>query len=138
MNFSRADSRSRPGARLQLTSMIDVIFLLLLFFMVTSAQQSPESRLASGLAVERREASASADFQPQVIDVGVFDGAPGFRLGERILRDQAELAAAVSRLPKETGVFVRVAPDVRVDWPARALQACQDAGFTRVNYVPAR
>ena len=38
---------------------------------------------------------------------------------------------------KEGGVFVRVSGAAPVSAAAEALQACRDAGFQRVSYVPA-
>ena len=124
--------------RLQLTSMIDVIFLLLFFFMTTTTLSSPESRLSTGLQTERDDSARAADFQPQIIEARMVDGAPAFVLGQRVFRDKASLTGTLRELPKEAGVFVRVFDDVRIEWVAAALQACEDAGFARVNYVPAK
>ena len=46
------------------------------------------------------------------------------------------LRDAIRSLPKEPGVVVRVADDVTVEGAASALQACRDAGFTRIAYQP--
>jgi biopolymer transport protein ExbD len=125
-------------ARLQLTSMIDIVFLLLFFFMATTTLSSPESRLSSGLLTERDDSARAADFQPQIVEARIVDGAPAFVLGQRVFRDKESLTQTLRDLPKEAGVFVRVFGDVRIDWVAAALQACEDAGFARVNYVPAK
>lgn len=139
MRFSSPGSGKRSRlARLQLTSMIDVVFLLLFFFMATTTLSSPESRLSTGLQTERDESAKAADFQPQIIEARLVDGAPAFVLGQRVFRDKASLTTTLRELPKEAGIFVRVFGDVRVDWVAAALQACEDAGFARVNYVPAK
>lgn len=132
-----SDKRKRL-ARLQLTSMIDVVFLLLFFFMATTTLSSPESRLSSGLQTERDDSARAADFQPQIIETRMVDGAPAFVLGQRIFRDKVSLTRTLRELPKEAGIFVRVSGDVRIDWVAAALQACKDAGFAKVNYVPAQ
>jgi biopolymer transport protein ExbD len=124
--------------RLQLTSMIDVVFLLLIFFMATTTLSSPESRLSTGLQTERDDSARGADFQAQIVEARLVEGAPAFVLGQRVFRDKAELTRTLRELPKEAGVFVRVFGDVRVEWAAAALQACEDAGFARVNYVPAK
>ncbi len=131
-----SDKRRRL-ARLQLTSMIDVVFLLLFFFMATTTLSSPESRLSTGLQTERDDSARAADFQPQIIEARMVDGAPAFVLGQRIFHDKASLTRTLRELPKEAGIFVRVFGDVRIGWVAAALQACEDAGFARVNYVPA-
>ncbi len=136
MNFTPPRSQLRSTLpRLQLTSMIDVIFLLLIFFMVTTTFSAPERQLASSLHTERKTGKA-ADLQPQIVEAMLVDGAPAFVLGDRVTRDQPSLTELLRTLPKEGGVFVRVDRNVHVGWSAAALQACRDAGFEKVNYVP--
>jgi hypothetical protein len=47
------------------------------------------------------------------------------------------LTGVLRQLPKEAGVVVRVRGDAPVAAAAAAQQACKDAGFTRISYVPA-
>ena len=122
-------------ARLQLTSMIDVIFLLLIFFMVTTTFSDPESHLTPGLQ-EQRGSGRASDLEPQIVDVVKENGADVFRIGARLFMDKASLTAALRELPKEPGVFVRVSNDVSVAGAAAAVQAGRDAGFDKVSYVP--
>lgn len=139
MNFAhgrRGKSRARIE-RLQLTAMIDVIFLLLIFFMTTTTLATPEAELASGLRAERQGGRAQ-DLAPQIVEVLRLEGAPAFRLGDRVMRDKASLRAVLETLPRDAGVFVKVHAGVDVAAAAAALQACRDAGFERVTYVPAR
>ena len=51
---------SRGGSKLemQMTSMIDVVFLLLIFFMVTSSFQKAERELDPAIKVERQTGAA--------------------------------------------------------------------------------
>lgn len=123
------------SAMLPMTSMIDVVFLLLIFFMLTSTMTPSESQLAAALQSEHKGGRA-ADFQPQVISVENFQGEPIFRLGERMITTQDSLTSLLRGLPKEGGVFVKVARDVPVSAVAAAIQACKDAGFIKVSYVP--
>lgn len=136
--------RFRPTAaprsvvnRLQVTSMIDVIFLLLIFFMATTTFSQPEAHLTPGLK-EQRATGRASDLEPQIVDVVRDGGRDVFRLGVRTLPDKASLVAALRDLPREPGVFVRVSDDVRVESAAAAVQACRDAGFEKVSYVPAK
>lgn len=133
--MSRAERE--PEFRLPITSMIDVVFLLLIYFIITNTFTAPESRLSAALQAERQGPGRQADFAPQVVHVEMIDGQPGYRVGERVTRKQADLRDVVSQLRRESGVFVRVRSDVPVWAAATALQACRDAGFTRVSYVPA-
>lgn len=129
--------RSINQITLNLTSMIDVIFLLLIYFMITMVINAPEDRLSSTIRTKREsEAGSLNDFQPQIVSVERIDGRPGFRLGSRVFFDRAGLVAALEPLSKEAGVFINVYGDVSVTLVAAAFQAANDAGFEKVTYVP--
>jgi len=119
-----------------MTSMIDVVFLLLIFFMVTASFSAPESRLAAGLQAEGKGARTQ-DLQPQIVDVKRQGLGPAFVIGSHAVRTRAELVAVLSRLPKDQGVIVKGHGDVPVSAVAAAMQAASDAGFTKRSYVPA-
>lgn len=136
--------RARPSRRrvdriaLNLASMIDVTFLLLIYFMVTMILQDREDHLSPTLKTERRDASGAAvDFQPQRIEVLAENGREVYRLGRRVLGDRGQLAAALEPLPKSVGVFVVVHGGVSVGHAVSAVQIARDAGFEQVTYVPA-
>lgn len=133
----RASRRGFNQIMLNLTSMIDVVFLLLIYFIVTMAVLTPEDHLSPTIQTENRsDAGQQNDFQPQVIEVGLVDGLPGYRLGSQVLRDKGSLVDVLESLPKEPGVFVRVNRGVSVGFAAAALQAARDVGFEKVTYVP--
>lgn len=121
---------------LPLTPMIDVVFLLLIYFMVTATITPPESRVASTLQGERG-AGQQRDLKPQIVTVDLSEGAVTYRLGSRVFPDRNSLAAALEQLPKEGGLFVRVTD--RAPWSAVAgvMQDALDAGFVKRTYVPA-
>lgn len=137
MKFQRPPAPRSVANRLQVTSMIDVIFLLLIFFMVTTTFSQPEGRLTPGLKEERAGAGRASDFEPQIVDVIRQGARDVYQLGDRIFADKRSLSKALSELPKDPGVFVRVSNEVSVSSAAAAIQACRDAGFEKVSYVPA-
>jgi biopolymer transport protein ExbD len=117
--------------------MIDVTFLLLIYFMVTTVLAAREDHLSPTLQTQRESASGDAsDFQPQIIDILDLEGAPVYRLGARVLRDRTALAEALAELPKSVGVFCKVHDGVPVGFVAAAMQVARDAGFEQVTYVP--
>lgn len=128
-------SAAQDEGRLPWTSLIDVVFLLLIYFMLTS-QSTRESELSSALQAERRSGAGASNMQVQVVNVEQIEGMPGYRLGDRLMRTPDQLEAMLRQLPKDPGVFVRVAGDVPIEAAAGALQAAKDAGFTKVSYVP--
>lgn len=135
MRFTQHRDEDGQG-RLPMTSMIDVVFLLLIYFMVTASFSTPENDLASGLRAQQEGSGQAADLQPQILSVVLEDGSVVYRLGDRALTARDRLVELLSRLNKDAGVFVRVSGEVPVEAAAVALQACKDAGITRVTYVP--
>jgi biopolymer transport protein ExbD len=125
---------------LSMTSMIDVVFLLLIFFMVTSSFVKTERDLDSGIKVERQSAGREqSDFEPAIVEVVNSDGRFIYRLGSREFTSQEELTQVLSQFEnKVDGAFVRVSSEAPFDMAAAAIQACKTANFVTVSYVPLR
>jgi biopolymer transport protein ExbD len=138
----RMTSRRRTGLlelsemRLPLIALIDVILFLLMYFLLAGSMEAEERELAATLGSGRATAGDTGGFTPQVVDVTTANGETAFRIGTRILPGRTALRDALRLLPKEPGIVVRVADNVTVEGAAAALQACRDAGFTRIAYQP--
>lgn len=139
MNLKPTGRFARAGApRLEVTAMIDIIFLLLIYFILSTTYEPPESQLTPALQVQHDGAGRASELTPQVVEVTMIDRLPGFRLGSHVIRDQDELTGILRQLPKAQGVIIRGHDAVATEWATSALQAARDAGFVRVTYVPAR
>lgn len=138
MRFVPAGKQDRiEQVRLHLASMIDVIFLLLIFFIVNTQFILPESHLDPNIQTRNdRESASAADFTPQVLTVESLDGRPAYRLGSRIVRDRKQLLPMLEALPKDLGMFVQIGDAVSVEFTVSAIQSCHDAGFEKITYVP--
>lgn len=134
-----SQKRKRGPLDLPMTSMIDVVFLLLIFFMTTTSLVKTERELDSGIQVQRQSPSRkSSDWEPAIVDVAPSGGGFVFRVGGREIATPEELTEVLRPFPnKADGAFVRVHDDAPFDLPAAAIQACKNAGFTAVSYVPA-
>jgi biopolymer transport protein ExbD len=134
-------SRHKPQAtklELSMTSMIDVVFLLLTFFMVTSSFIQTERNLDPSIRVERPSPrEVLSDLQPAIVDIVRDDAGFRYQLGMRRF-DSVEDLLEVLRLfdNKRDGAFVRVADDVPFGMAAAAIQACKEAHFVPVSYLP--
>lgn len=137
MKFRAKQSGQANRVQLNLASMIDVVFLLLIFFLFSSIITPSESQLTPNIQTQSADsASRSTDFAPQVVSVEMVDGRPAYRIGSRIITDRRELETLLRRLPHELGVFVRVDDAAPVGFAVSAIQVCRDAGFEKVTYVP--
>lgn len=138
MRIAPRHGRVRRRIALPMSSMIDVVFLLLAYFVVTSMVMEREDRLSPTLQVDDGgEAGVPTDFEPQIVEVRQGDAGPVWWLGSRRFTDRAALTEALRRLPKAPGLFVRVSAGPDVAAAAAAIQCGRDAGFEEVTYVPA-
>jgi biopolymer transport protein ExbD len=127
--------RPRRLGALPLISLIDVVFLLLIYFLVTSDFSQQERRLPSAVQTEGGGVR-SVELQPQIVDIATDAQGVRFTIGQVMVRDKAGLTRVLERLPREPGVAVRSAPDAPISAIAAALQAARDAGFEKRSYVP--
>lgn len=134
MPAARSKRRTTLGT-LPLTSMIDIVFLLLIYFLVTSNFREPEKHLAARAQPEGSGAAAS-DLQPQVVDIVQTESGTEYRLGSRVVKDRASLESVLAALPKGPGVAVRARQDVPIKAVAIVMQACENVGITKRSYVP--
>lgn len=134
MGRKRRDRSTHLGV-LPLTSMIDVVFLLLVYFLVTSEFAQPERDLSSSVQTDGGGLQSS-ELQPQVVEIELHDGVVGYRIGARVVMSKEALTEVLGALPKEPGVAIRARGDVPISAVAAAMQASQDAGFRRRSYVP--
>jgi biopolymer transport protein ExbD len=130
----------RHGSKLdlQMTSMIDCVFLLLIFFMVTSSFNRTERELDTGLAKEENKGEQASDLSPIIVEIAKPTGGDFvFQVGGRQLATREELTAVLQQLEnKLDGAYVRAADEAPFMMAAGAIQACKDAGFLKTIYAP--
>lgn len=113
--------------------MIDVFFLLLVYFIVSTTLAIPEDELSAALRQQSEE--SASDLQPQLVEVLAQGSSVVFKVGGQQLVSQEDLRELLTQLPKEAGVFLRVDDAAPVWAAAAALQACHDAGYEKLTYV---
>ena len=75
-----------------MTSMIDVVFLLLVFFLVTTTFVRPERQLLSAIESNEREAASSESLlEPAVVEVAMVGDKTVYRIGAITTDDVQEL-----------------------------------------------
>ncbi len=138
MQFARTQKRRGLNrTALNLSSMIDVTFLLLIYFIVTTVFTAPEDSLSPALRVEEGVATQTQDFEPQIVTVAMQESQPAYLIGTRIIRGREQFADIISKLPVEPGIIIRVEDDVPLGFAITALQEARNVGFKKVTYVPA-
>ena len=121
-----------------MVSMIDIVFLLLIFFLVTTTFLRPEVRVDSTIRVQRDPSLASpTDLEPARIEIRAAGNEFVFRIGHVESANWVEIEQVLTRFRrKDVGAFIRAGDDVPFDMPARAIHACKRLGFEPVTYMP--
>lgn len=127
--------RARTGLLgvLPMTSMIDVVFLLLIFFMVTASFSADEDQLSAAIGADG--AGTPSTLQPQIVRIRDFEGVTVYEIGAHRLQSTRSLANILKALPKEQGVVFRVSDSVPIADVASAMQAAFNAGYIKRSYV---
>ncbi len=128
----------RDQLAIPMTSMIDVVFLLLIFFLVTTTFVRPERQLVSGISIQDTNAGLQpTDLEPAVIDIYRMGDQVLYQLGALKTTDLQQLNPIATGFEnKADGGFVRVAPGVPFEDAAKAIGFLKSHGFTTVTYVP--
>lgn len=152
MKLSSRKLERGTRVELQMTSMIDVVFLLLIFFMTTAAFVQTERSLNSAVSTKSKApARKPREVEPTIVEVT--ESSPGkfvYKLGAREFTSQEELAEVVRKKkqidvrnvlagavgPSGPEAFVRVHDGAPFEMAVAAIQVLTSAGYQGVAYVP--
>jgi len=136
----RVPHRARPsggGLSFQMTPLIDLVFLLLTYFLFTLNLTAMEGVLPSKLALGQEASERQQEEPPpdQVI-VRLVGGASGVQyfVDDWPVTGFAELVDRLSRLPKRTLVVIDAAPAVQTDPVIRIYNQCLKLGLSQVVF----
>jgi len=127
VNFGSSHARgNRTRAVVRIAGLVDLVFLLLAFFLVTTALLDPESSIAASLGAG---VSSTVVVPPAQIEVG----AGRWTLGSQTVQTSRELQELLEALPRGPGVVVQASPGARASDLVQAIQAARSAGMTAVR-----
>ena len=138
------DHAARRALRVEMTPMIDVVFLLLIFFLWTASFQIAEQLLPSQVAEPNPTRGATqrvdeeVDFEPVIIRITWQAGRPDWSVNGRTLNTLAEVAHTLVAVAKiKTDIPVIVDPDGSV--PLGSVIDVYDltrrSGFQQVQFA---
>ena len=138
MLFNKKKSRRNINKGVvNMSSMIDVTFLLLIYFLVTTVLTPPEDELNPALEVQEGAGESSDELEPQIVDVVKRGNDEIYLIGSQSIQSREGLFDVLSKLPHEPGLIVKVDGTTSVAFALAAIQEARNAGFEKVTYVPA-
>lgn len=127
MNFGASHARgNRTRAVVRIAGLVDLVFLLLAFFLVTTALLDPESSVGAALGAG---VSRTVVIPPAQIEVG----SGRWTLGAHTVQSAEELQQLLEALPRGPGVVVQASPEARAGDLVQAIRAARAAGMTAVR-----
>lgn len=115
--------------------MIDVVFQLLIYFILTFREELPEAHLAVNLPSPAAAASAT---DIRLLELQVEPGQVLLMGTPRSLETIREKLEHLGRLDPEQTVLVKVNPLARTEELVRVLDMCKVANLTKLNVVTLR
>ncbi len=143
-HITRADSRRDAT----MTPMIDVVFLLLIFFLCTASFQIHEQVLPSDLRFERSEgdragelAQPLVDLERVIVKISWADGRPAWEVNRRpqaSWSDLVEVLAAAAAVEPDLPILLDPANAVPLGHVIEVYDLSRGLGFTTIQFAAAR
>ena len=136
----------QQGERLdvKMTPMIDVIFLLLIFFVCTASFQLPEEILPTRFTLPGTS-TAEVPLDPELVDLDEIvveilwrDGRPAWRINKRQYVELAEVGAVLAtirRMQSDLPVILDVEPAVPMEHVIDVYDLCRSVGLQRIQFA---
>jgi biopolymer transport protein ExbD len=127
-------SRSREEPEINLTSLIDVVLLLLVFFMVSTSFVR-EAEINIRLPEANAEPIDESD--PEVLEIGITATGSYLLNGRELVNsDRRRLRAAIERVMgdrRDIDVIIRADAESALQATATAMSVAGELGFTSIN-----
>ena len=137
----------RGPLEVKMTPMIDVVFLLLIFFIWTSNFQEPEQVMPSSLlsarsgnSVEDIELPPPEDLERIIVKIGWQDGAPYWLINERLCQHLGEVHKVLSVAAEvaertDLPVILDINGSVPLGHVIDVYDLCREIGFIKVQFA---
>jgi biopolymer transport protein ExbD len=144
MKIPHSGARSRGALQVEMTPMIDMVFLLIVYFVWTSGMQAVERLLparmstAPGTAAAATEIPPAADFEPIVIRLDLNAGQTLWSVNAQpctSLPALQQLLRPLAMIHSAAAVIIHPAPTIELGTVIDTYDQALLAGFTEVQFA---
>lgn len=148
MKVPSSANRSGGALEIQMTPMIDMVFLLIVFFVWTSGMEAPERLLPSRLAPELKGASTNttttdvpppeADFDPVIVRVSFERGEPKWFMNDEPLASLAAVEQSLTALRSikaDAPVIIHPEPRTPLGHVIDVYDLARRVGFHQIQFT---
>lgn len=116
-----------------MASMIDVVFLLLIYFLVTAERELPEAHLTVNLPSQK---SAPAEERiPKVLEIEIYPTEIFLQGAPRSMAFIKDTLSYFAELEADQTVLIKVSPDAQAHQLVEVLDLCNGVGLSNLNLV---
>jgi biopolymer transport protein ExbD len=144
MKVPSSRDTASTALEIQMTPMIDMVFLLIVFFVWTSGMQAVEMLLPSkvsqsqGSQTSTTETPPEADFDPVVIQIVIQGDRIAWNVNEQPLSSLAELRGLLLKLAaikRDAPVILHPLPQVELGAVIDVYDLARVTGFEKIQFV---
>lgn len=117
-----------------MSSMIDVTFLLLIYFIITQREEIPEAHLAVNLPSPNQPQQPS-DEKPNLLEIEVHPGQVYLKKVPQSLEQLQEMLAKMAAYDAEQTVIIKTSVLAQTQELVRVLDLCKGLGLTKLNVM---
>ncbi len=128
--------KKKPGDKvveIPMSSMIDVVFLLLIYFVYTHREELAEAHLAVNLPSPN--AAQTSEVKPRLLELEVHPGQVMLQGAPRPLDAIKTSLAHLASLDPDQTVMVKTSVLAKTEELVAVLDLCKAVGFTKLNVV---
>ena len=130
----RKRKRNAEAAQIPMSSMIDVVFLLLIYFIVTQKDERSEAHLAVNLPSPNQ--AQETKIKPKFLELEVHPGGQVFLQGvSKPLPQIRETLTYLASLDTEQTVIVKTSVMATTEDLVRVLDMCKGVGLEKLNVM---
>jgi biopolymer transport protein ExbD len=129
-----ARKRVNPRLEAPMSSMIDVVFLLLIYFIVTIKIITPEAHVAINLP-STPPSDAPPPTPPQMLEIFIYPGEVQLRGRTISLAALGEYLQETAAFSRRTTVMIKVSPEAQERALINVLDLCSKANLDQLNVM---
>jgi len=124
---------------LSTASMIDVVFLLLIFFLLTTSFRLPTQFLVTPIVARSVSPNQfpTEEITPVILTMFAVKGGAGYELGGVKTNDSEKIRRVLTKMETKTApIFVRVGDDIPFQSAMNLISMCRSCGHESVAWFP--
>ncbi len=125
---------STEALAIPMSSMIDVTFLLLIYFIITQREEIAEAHLAVNLPSVNR-AQQQPDEKPNLLEIEIHPGQVYLKKMPQTMAQLQDMLAKMAAYDAEQTVIVKTSVLAQTQELVRVLDMCKGLGLTKLNVM---